>query len=233
MCMELRRALAEAYGDAVADATAIVPVAAWPDRLYGTQYLADLVQEGRAPVPARVVDDARFQPQVGDASAAKTHACVLASSREDETALIPADGTPSSPPLLGACSQVELTDPSPESHRLTVIMALYNRGAQLRQWVDALAASDATEKAPHRTVLCVADFASTDAPVEALLATTGFTYRLLPLAGKFAKTVALNACLGSVDGPPDRQLVFTTVRADRRCWVGARRRAWALSGATC
>ena len=60
VCAELRRA-AQAAGRGSDE---LVPVAAWPDRLLGTQYLFDLVPSTGAPAGhARVVDDARYQLQ--------------------------------------------------------------------------------------------------------------------------------------------------------------------------
>ena len=169
VCQELRRAV-ERHGLSGGAAAELVPLATWPDRLFGTQYLFDVRAATGALWTARMVDDARYQLQV----------------------------------------ELEPPGTDPAARRLWVIMALYNRGAQLRQWAEALAAATAADKTTDRTVLCVADFGSTDVDVEQALQSTGFAYRLLQLSGRFAKTRALNACLDVVDGAPAEQLVFTT-----------------------
>ena len=104
---------------------------------------------------------------------------------------------------------VVLARDAPYSGRITIIIALYNRGAQLLRWVEATAAIPEIDRRDVR--LCVADFTSDDVDVRAALERTGISFSLLVLSGAFSKTEALNACLHTVDDP--NELIFTTVRA--------------------
>ena len=88
-----------------------------------------------------------------------------------------------------------------------MILALFNRGSQLR----ALAGKLMAMPRDPSTRLCVADFSSNDIDVAATLESTGFSFELITMPGNFSKTEALNACLATVTDPDE--LVFTTVRA--------------------
>jgi len=81
-----------------------------------------------------------------------------------------------------------------------VIATVYNRGGQLRSWVESLARV-ADLEGPH--------FGSVDVNEREVMRGAGIPHQVIDMEGEFSETDGLNACLASVTSPTE--IVFTTV----------------------
>jgi len=91
---------------------------------------------------------------------------------------------------------------------ITVIATVYNRGGQLRSWVESLARV-ADLEGPQAFRVCLADFGSVDVNVREVMRGAGIPHQVIDMEGEFSETDGLNACLASVTSPTE--IVFTTV----------------------
>jgi len=91
---------------------------------------------------------------------------------------------------------------------ITVIATVYNRGGQLRSWVESLARV-ADLEGPQAFRVCLADFGSVDVNVQEVMRGAGIPHEVIDMEDEFSKTDGLNTCLASVTSPTE--IVFTTV----------------------
>ena len=89
-----------------------------------------------------------------------------------------------------------------------MIATVYNRGGQLRSWVESLARV-ADLEGPQAFRVCLADFGSVDVNVREVMRGAGIPHQVIDMEGEFSETDGLNACLASVTSPTE--IVFTTV----------------------